>query len=149
VCGEDNPRGFRLRSRVAGENVELRYTTRDEDVGWRHIVHGGIAMTLLDEVMTWAAIIASSRACVAAEMTTRLRRPVEVGWNLRVTGRVTAARARIILTEAEMRNQDGETLVTATGKYMPMAAEQFSLCADDFVTSPEAIDPQALISGGA
>ena len=46
VCGEQNPRGLHLRSRVEGELVIIDYTPRETDLGYRQIVHGGIAMTM-------------------------------------------------------------------------------------------------------
>ncbi len=47
-------------------------------------VLGMITMTLLDEVMTWAAILHARQPCVAAEVSTRLRKPIAVGEPLRV-----------------------------------------------------------------
>ena len=59
VCGEENARGFNVRIRVDHGAVVLDYVTQRTDAGYTHLVHGGVAMTLMDEVMTWAAIIAS------------------------------------------------------------------------------------------
>lgn len=98
VCGEQNPRGLQLRSRIENGKIVLDYTTRAEDVGYRHIVHGGIAMTLLDEVMTWAAIVETGKMCVAAEMSTRLKEPIEVGASLRIEANVTKANRRVCYT---------------------------------------------------
>ena len=145
VCGIDNPSGLHLRSRVESGRVVLDYTTRETDLGYRHIVHGGIGMTLLDEVMTWAAIVSCRRACVAAEMSTRLRKPMVVGQALRVEGWVTAARARLILTEARITDAAGTELMTATGKYMPMPADQAFLCSKDFVPDAGTLDPAMLL----
>ena len=90
VCGVENPHGLHTHSRVEGERVVIEYTARECDCGYRRLVHGGIAMTLLDEAMTWAAILAAGRMCVAAELTTRLRRPMTAGDRLRIEdGRVT------------------------------------------------------------
>jgi acyl-coenzyme A thioesterase PaaI-like protein len=139
VCGETNPHGLRLRSRVERGVVVLDYVTRESDLGWRHIVHGGITMTLLDEVMTWAAILHTRTACVAAEMTTRLRRAVEVGMRLRVEGRCEAGKARLVMTTGQVMGEDGAILATAAGKYMPMTDAQVSLCATDFVESAGSI----------
>ena len=147
VCGQDNPRGLRLRSRVADGRVWIDYTTREADRGYRHIVHGGILMTLLDEVMTWAAILSVRRVCVAAEVLTRLKQPVKVGDRLRVEGWVARPGARVILTEGRVTNEEGKVMLTATGKYMPMPAGQIELASKDFVESPEAI-PAAIIIGG-
>ena len=145
VCGQDNPHGLRLRSRVEGDRVALDYTTREADLGYRHLVHGGITMTLLDEVMTWAAIIASQRACVAAELTVRLRKPIVVGQRLRVEGWVTAAKGRLLTAEGVVCHETRQVLASASGKHMPMSPDQFRLCAKDFVISPDSIHPDRLM----
>ncbi|MBM4143053.1 MAG: PaaI family thioesterase [Lentisphaerae bacterium] len=146
VCGQDNVRGLRLKSRVQDGVIFLEYTTRPADLGYRHIVHGGISMTLLDEVMTWAAILACRRACVAAEMTARLKQPLVVGQTLRVEGRISGGRARLALTDGEIRDAGGRILVTATGKYVPMSRTDAALSAEDFVAGPGALDPAVLLA---
>ncbi len=147
VCGQDNPHGLQLKSRVENGQVVLTYTPRERDLGWRRIVHGGISITLLDEVMTWAAILAARRACVAAEVNTRLKEPIRVGQTLRVTGWVTRATSRLILTEGQIQCEQNKILISATGKYVPMPGDQVSLCAEDFVISSDAIHPDNLLEG--
>ena len=147
VCGEANPRGLNLRSRLEGDGVVLEYTPRETDLGWRHLVHGGIAMTLLDEVMTWAAIAGARRACVAAEVTVRLRQPIHVGRKLRVEGRAVTIRPRLIVTEGRILDSELRVLVEASGKYMPMPADQVPLCSEDFVAGPDTVDLDELMGG--
>ncbi|MBU1695380.1 MAG: PaaI family thioesterase [Verrucomicrobia bacterium] len=148
VCGEQNPHGLRLRSRLEGGRVVIDYTTRRADAGYRQVVHGGIAATLLDEVMTWAAIVAMKKVCVAAELTTRLKAPIGVGQKVGVEGWVTRAGSRLCLTEGVVRDAEGRELLSATGKYMPMPAGMASLSEKDFVHSPEALDPLELVGRG-
>ena len=138
VCGELNPHGLRLRSRVEGDRVALSYTTREADLGYRHLVHGGISMTLLDEVMTWAAILTFERSCVAAELTVRLKQPVSVNQSLRVEGWITSAKSRLVLASGRILDEDGRELATADGKYVPMGSSEHALCVEDFVISPDA-----------
>lgn len=145
VCGEDNPHGLRLRSRVEDGRVVLEYTTRECDVGYRHIVHGGIAMTLLDEVMTWAAIIEMKSMCVAAEMTTRLKHHVRAGQKLRVEGWVAHHSSRLCLTESAILDENGKRLLSAAGKYMAMHDKEAHLSKTDFVKSPDSIDPEEIL----
>ena len=144
VCGQDNPRGLQLKSRLDDGCVHLEYTTRETDLGWRHLVHGGLAMTLLDEVMTWSAMIAARCPCVAAELTVKLKRPIEVGRLLQVESMVPTEQGKLILTDAKILDTDGNLLAAASGKYVPMPTGGLSLCEDDFVTGPEAIDLAAL-----
>lgn len=145
VCGEENPHGLHLRSRYEDGCVRLDYETREEDVGYRHIVHGGIAMTLLDEVMTWAAIIEQGKICVAAELETRLKKPIEVGTSLRVEAWVSNSAKRICYTRGAISDASGVELLAAEGKYMPMPANDVELCEKDFVTSPDSIHPSKLM----
>jgi len=144
VCGQDNPHGLRLRSRMEGEKVVLDYTPRESDVGWRHIVHGGITMSLLDEVMTWAAILAIGRPCVAAEMSTRLKKPILLGHPVRVEGEIVEAGRRLVRTHGRVLGDDERELAVATGKYTPMPGDRVQLCEKDFVDSPQALDLSAL-----
>jgi len=130
---------------VENGRVVLQYTTREADLGYRHIIHGGIAIALLDEVMTWAAIIFVRQACVAAEITTRLKMPIRLGETIKAVGEVHGGKPRLMLTKGQVLNKKGEELVSAVGKYVPMASDQVSLCSKDFVVSPEAIDPDLLL----
>ncbi len=149
VCGEDNPCGLHLRARLEDGRIVLTYTPRDADLGWRGWVHGGITMTLLDEVMTWAAILASRRACVAAEVGVRFRHPIRVGEPVQVEGRVRGHPGRIIATEGRVTDTAGRTLAMATGKYLPMPHDEAAACAADFVSHPDAISPEELIPPAA
>lgn len=142
VCGQDNPHGLRQKSRVENDRVVLDYTTREADLGYKHIVHGGIAVTLLDEVMTWASILACRRVCVAAELTARLKQPVRAGRRIRVEGWVTRASARLLIAEGVIRGEDGAELLAASGKYMPMPDEHVRLTEKDFVIVPGTIHPR-------
>jgi acyl-coenzyme A thioesterase PaaI-like protein len=144
VCGEDNPRGLRLRSRVEDGRVRLNYRTRMSDVGYRHIVHGGIAATLLDEVMTWAAILETERICVAAEFSVRLKAPLEVEQHILAEAWITRGSSRICYVESHILADNSTVLLKGSGKYMPMPGEQVALCDKDFVHSPEAIAPADL-----
>lgn len=142
VCGEANPHGLRLRSRIENDRVVIDYVTRPEDLGYKNIVHGGLLMMLLDEVMTWAAILAERRLSVAAEMTARLIEPVPVGQRLRIEGWTVKQSSRICFTESWVRNSDEKIMARATGKYMPMSSDQARLTEEDFVIGPNALQPK-------
>ena len=45
---------------------------------------------------------------------------------------VTAAKSRLVATEGRAVRDVGETVALASGKYMPMSAEDAGLCAADF-----------------
>ena len=146
VCGENNPDGFHLRLRVEDGFVKLDYTAKAHDVGYHDIVHGGVLMTLADEIMTWAAILEFRCVAVAAEMTTRLHGPVSAGTPLRFEARVTKANRRLALTEANVIDtRDGTIVATCSGKYMPVPRGKTKSQEEDFVRHPDSIPPEAII----
>lgn len=149
VCGRENPRGLKLDAfvhPVTGE-VSARYRPSREHIGFDNVIHGGLLATLVDELMTWAATWAGKRFCVCGEMTIRLRKPAGPGRVLRVTSVVTNARARLIETSATITDADGETIATATGKYVPMPAEQHEQAMRSFVEHPNTAAAAALLKG--
>ena len=147
VCGEANPHGLRLKSRLEDGRPVITYTPSDRDLGWKQRVHGGITMTLLDEVMTWAAILASRKPCVAAEVNSRLRKPVSAGEQVRVIAEVETVKSKVVCTSARMETADGTVLATATGKYMPMGGKELAFNAGDFVEGPGAITFAEIFGG--
>ena len=147
VCGENNPQGLHLRCRVEKDRTVLEYVTRYTDSGYYKMVHGGIMGTLLDEVMTWAAILAMRKICVAAEFTLRFLSPAELGEKLRVEGWVTRSSARLCLTQGIIKDLKGKSVVHSTGKFMPMPFNRARMISEDFVFSSESYLPDDIISG--
>lgn len=136
VCGESNPRGLRARSWLVGEFIELPFETDPELVGWLDVIHGGIIATILDEVMTWAAIVRRERPCFAAEFSVRLRRPLPPRTRCVARARVSGERRQIADTEAELRDEAGLLYASATGRYMSMPETNQLAAHHDFVTAP-------------
>ena len=145
VCGEDNEHGLKLKSHLQDGIVVINYVPRDDDKGWKHIVHGGITMTLMDEVMTWAAMLEVRFACVSVEITSRMRQPIVVGQAIRVEGRVLSRKSRMIITEAKIFSEDGVLLSSAAGKYIKMPADKVAICQDDFVWDEDSILPTDIL----
>lgn len=133
VCGEANPHGLRLRTYLDGLKAVIRYAGRREDAGYRELMHGGLSSTLLDEVMTWAAILHHGGPCVTVEMRVRFRAPAPAGAQYRVEGLVREANRRMLRTEGVLRAADGTTCVTAEGVYLPMPGAIDADARGDFV----------------
>ena len=118
VCGDLNAHGLRLTILASGERTWSELTLAAEHEGWEGIAHGGILAALLDEAMGWALF---KHDCwgVTAELTTRYRRPVEVGRRIRVEGWVTATGRRAFRTAGRILDAaDGTLLCEATGVYV-------------------------------
>ena len=118
ACGSDNPHGLHLKfEQVAGEAV-AQFVPQKRHQGWDGLVHGGIILTLLDEALAYAAIFASGRPAVTAQMQARIRKPCPVGQVLTATGRMTRQKLGVVLGEAKLVGADGELYADGSGKFL-------------------------------
>lgn len=136
VCGTENPIGLRARSYLVDDHVELAFTPRPEHAGWTDVVHGGLITTVLDEVMTWAAIVVRERACFAADFSVRLRTPLAPGTPCTAIARVESERRRVLGTAAELVGTDGTAYATASGRYVSIPPEKMTHMEQEWVTEP-------------
>lgn len=134
VCGENNAIGLRQRFETDGQVVRTRFTPRPEHAGFKGVIHGGILASLLDEIMVWACAVRTKKFGFCAEMTIRFQRPAVPGAELLVEAKLIAdRRGKIFEAQAEVRNQQGEVLASATGKYMPIRDADFAALQEDMV----------------
>jgi uncharacterized protein (TIGR00369 family) len=137
VCGESNPVGLKLRFETDGRVVQARFRPRAEHIGFRGIVHGGLLATLLDEIMVWACVVQTRRFAFCADLNVRFVNPVRPEDDILVTGELAANRKnRVFEAKATLRNQAGQILTEATGKYLPVKTNDVSGMGVDFVGDP-------------
>ena len=117
VCGPDNPEGLRASFECAEGRATGRYLPRAEHQGYAGISHGGILAALLDEAMVYAAATLGHWV-TTAELTVRYREPAPTGAPLTIQAEVTRRQRRLVECRAEVRNEEGRVLATATGKLM-------------------------------
>ena len=118
VCGPGNSSGLNIRFRLEDEVCRAEYTLIDQYVGYDGVVHGGILFALLDDVMAnWLYL--RGEVCFTAKAEIRYRRPVLVGENLSLEGRLLERRGRRVVLEGRgLRFQDRQLLIEATGTFM-------------------------------
>lgn len=145
VCGEANSLGLRLQSYYRQGRIQLEYQTKPEDAGYQNIVHGGIGAMLLDETMTWASLLSFGRISVAAEFTLRLLAPIGTGEKINVEAWVLNSGKRLCLCAGEIK-AGKKTVMTSTGKYVPMPGHKIASVYDDFVFSDKAISPHLILN---
>ena len=134
VCGESNPAGLKLRFETDGRTVQTRFVPQAEHVGFRQTVHGGLTATLLDEIMVWACAVQTKRFAFCAELIVRFLNPVRPGEALVASGKlVSNRRGKLFEARAELRDQAGLVLATASGKYLPIKPGEVADMLTDFV----------------
>jgi uncharacterized protein (TIGR00369 family) len=137
VCGESNASGLKLLFHTDGKTVHTRLTPRDEHIGFKGVIHGGILATLLDEIMVWACAVQTKRFAYCAELNVRFVKSARPGEEVFASAElVENRRNKIFQAKSEIRNAAGELLTSATGKYIPIRETDMTEMARDFVDDP-------------
>jgi acyl-coenzyme A thioesterase PaaI-like protein len=123
-CGADNPFGINLHDLRLGDDGVTRATLRPSPhhVGFPGVLHGGIAMAALDEVMAYACTFTSGSWVATAKTEVKFRRPVPADGELLLEAGVTSGDdSRRFRTWAKLLldNDDRTVGVEATGLFLP------------------------------
>jgi uncharacterized protein (TIGR00369 family) len=141
VCGESNAQGLKLRFQTDGATVRTEFVPREEHIGFKGTVHGGLIATVLDEVMAWACAVGAGRFAFCAEMNVRFLCPLRPGMTTTATAKLEHNKKdRIYLTSAEVHDASGVTLATASGKYLPIKADELKGMLDELVGETDGFD---------
>lgn len=137
-CGTLNDAGLHLRFyEMAGEEgVWAPFTPTAAFEGYGGMIHGGIVSTMLDEIMAWSLYRTGTWA-VTATMSTRFRKPVEVGVPVRLVGWSVRDRGRLIEVRGEVRRASDELLLAeATATFMRVPEAQAAAWDARYLTGP-------------
>lgn len=118
ACGTDNPVGLHLDpTGMEGDEAVAVYRPITHHGGAGETLHGGLAATVLDEIMVWAGILSEKVLTVTGTMDLRFVRPVSVSDSIEVRGRVEERRGRRLRCSATL-SVDGTVAVSASGLYL-------------------------------
>ena len=117
VCGLDNPEGLRLqfRSLDGGKKVETTFIPGPKYQGWKNVVHGGIILTLLDEVMAKAAQYSGFHVLTGA-IEARFKTPAIILEPLRLEAEIESVKKKVVYAKATAYKEDGTIVAQAKGK---------------------------------
>ncbi|HEY3416822.1 MAG TPA: PaaI family thioesterase [Armatimonadota bacterium] len=116
ACGPDNPVGLKLTFHQEGDVYVTTFVADRVYQGYECVVHGGIMVTLLDEVMA-RYVWEKAGPAATARLEVSFRRPAPTGQRLEIRGWITGIRrgGRVYETAALARLEDGTVLAEATG----------------------------------
>jgi len=114
-CSPDHPSGFRLSfieeadapAATTGEDaipaptLLTRFTPRESDQGPPGVMHGGLVLTLADELAAWALIVRLGKFGFTARVAANLVRPTRVG--VEIEGRARISRSTGRTAEVQVR----------------------------------------------
>jgi uncharacterized protein (TIGR00369 family) len=150
VCGEKNDFGLHARFYETEDNQLVAIINPTEQhQGYPGRMHGGIATTILDETIARSICNGKEEQLwgVTMELKTRFRKPVPLGQELKVIGRVTAEGTRTFEGTGEIILPDGEIAVSAEGKYIKLAIDKIAgdgFLDDQWFISDSPDDPEQI-----
>ena len=124
-CGRDHPTGLHLEMLGADEELRVRgsFTVTEHHQGAPGLAHGGVISAAVDEGMGYLLWLVGSPA-VTAHLEVDFRRPVPVGSQLDLEGRVERLAGRKIWASMEGR-VGGEVAVEAHAVYLKVGLDHF------------------------
>ncbi len=118
ACGKNNPIGLRLEMHDEGGVRTAYFTPKKEHESYGGRMHGGLASTLLDEIMGDYVFRTVGTPAYTARLDVRFRSAVRIGETVKVEGRITKRRGRLFLTEGRIIHEDGTVAAEASAKMM-------------------------------
>jgi uncharacterized protein (TIGR00369 family) len=129
VCGEKNDFGLHAKfyETNAKELVAL-INPSEQHQGYPGRMHGGIAATILDETIARSINNGKNEQIwgVTLELKTKFRKPIPLGQELKIVGRVISEGIRTFEGTAEIVLPNGEIAVSAEGKYMKVTIDRIT-----------------------
>jgi uncharacterized protein (TIGR00369 family) len=117
-CSPVNPSGLQMKFYTSESAVHSKVTVPDHLCGWNNLVHGGVLTTIMDEIMSWAAIYLLKRVPMTKSIAVDFLKPVYVGGALQVQGTVLEKTGkREVLMEGRIFNADNACCARATGTF--------------------------------
>lgn len=91
-------------------------------------LHGGIASTILDETIGRAILVGNETEIwgVTIDLNLHYKKPIPLGLELQVVGRVTEESSRFFKGTGEIVLPNGDIAVTARGRYMKVPLEKIA-----------------------
>lgn len=129
VCGLQNDFGLKSRFfELEDERLIALFRPAQEHQGYPGRLHGGIAATILDETIGRAIMLRYSDNIwgVTVDFSMKLRKPVPIGEEIRVLGRIVSEGKRSFQGEGEILLADGTVAVEGKGSYLKMDIEKIA-----------------------
>lgn len=114
-CAPDHPTGFRLRfaREDADEgSVTTSFTPSSAHQGPPGLMHGGLVMTLADELGAWTLVGLLGKFGFTAQLNAKLRKPVRIGVAVAGSGRILKPSARVVTVQVSLE-QAGQRVLDA------------------------------------
>jgi uncharacterized protein (TIGR00369 family) len=134
-CSPVNPSGLQMKFRADQDTVYSDVTIPDHLCGWSNIAHGGVITTILDEIMSWAALHFLKRITMTKSMNIDFIKPVYIRNPLKAKGKVLEHTGKHdAVMEGILYNDKGVACAKSTANFAifsPKVAKRFGIADDD------------------
>ncbi len=127
ACGSENHSGLNMTFATNGEQLRTQLVVAPQFRGWSKLVHGGVISTILDETMSWAAIILTKRFILTKKMTIEFLRPVYIDSPLCAIGYIKERNGeRTALVTGQLFDDQERLCATSQGEFVLFSKERFA-----------------------
>ncbi len=105
-CSPDHPTGFRLRFAREEDVVVTTFTPGAAHQGPPGLMHGGLVMTLADELGAWTLVGLEEKFGFTAQCDAKLRKPVRIESEVVGRGRITKATSRVVKVHVDLEQAE-------------------------------------------
>lgn len=120
VCDERNENGLGLEFFRDGDKVEASFSLGEAFTGAPTMLHGGILLAVMDEVMAWACIALEGQWALTATSSAQFHVPVMANTSYRVVGEITKADETEIHAEARILDESQVCCTAAQARFHPL-----------------------------
>jgi len=117
ACGKENHIGLKLKFEEKDDSFCASFTPNKYHQGYKNFMHGGIASTMLDEVMARLLIDVKNLMVVTAKMEIRFKKPVTIEKPVKISAKYEGREGKFYKASGEIRSEDGTLLVSASGLF--------------------------------
>ena len=134
ACSPANEAGLQMAFFQHEDRVYSRTVIPPHLGGWNGVTHGGVVSTMLDETMSWAAMVLLKRLSFTRKMTLEFMKTVAVGAVMEAEGRILEVKDnREALVEGILTDTEHNVCALSQGTFRifsPAVAKRLKI-ADD------------------
>ena len=118
ACGTENPIGLHLHFFQLPQGCLSFFTPSREHQSYNDRMHGGLIMTLMDEVMGNYLFLKDGIPAYTGKMESRFRHPILIGETVLITCEEVRRKGHLIVMSAKITKEDGTIAAEATSHMM-------------------------------
>ncbi len=123
-CSPNNITGLKMEFTFDGEQISCVWKPQKAFQGYKDLLHGGIQVTMMDEIASWVVQAKLGTAGVTSKIETRFLKPVYINEEqIRLRARVQEIKHNIVVIEASLFNSKDELCSRSVVSYFTFKNE--------------------------